>query len=430
MNGPGDLVPLPNAARLSAHVTRLLGQNPSLMTLQGTNSYLLQPPSSPAAPAILVDTTSEETAAGWLDLVLARLTTEAGALAPIAHVVLTHRHPDHVGGLPLLLSALKERGAPPPQVWKLPSPDEAELRAGREAAWSDAAIGDTLRALAGAFVPFSDEQPLWPLADGGVVATVDPASGESGAAEARAIADGAPDVPEASRASVRVVHTPGHTADSVSLVLGEGEKGVFTGDTVLGQGTTIFADFGAYMNSLKTLLALDAPVLYPAHGPAIEGRDAAHAHIAEYIKHRQEREDIIVGVIRSLADEPGTLGAKLEALRQARAASASAAGLPPPVAADAEAAAAATDLAPAFPAAGAPGDTAASVSHLCHLVYQSGHPGLLLAASRTMGSHLAKLEAEGKVRKVTAKLPVVSGWTAEPAQDGDAWQWVGGSSRL
>lgn len=184
------------------------------------------------------------------------------------------------------------------------------------------------------------------------------------------------------------------------------------------------------MASLKTLLALNAPVLYPAHGPAIEGKEAAHAHIAEYIKHRQDREDIIVGVIKSIAEEPGTLGAKLEALRQSKAATVSAAGLPPPVVADATAAAAAADLTPAFPAAGAPGDKAASVSHLCHLVYQSGHPGLLMAASRTMGSHLAKLESEGKVRKVTAPLPVVSGWTAEPAKEGEAWEWIGGSSRL
>ncbi|TXT15695.1 hypothetical protein VHUM_00198 [Vanrija humicola] len=375
------------------------------MTLQGTNSYLLQPPSSASAPAILVDTTSEETAQGWLDLLVERLRTDSGGLAPLAHVVLTHRHPDHVGGLPLLLRKLKELGAPPPQVWKLPSPDEAELQAGKEKAWSDQAIGDTLRGLDGTFVPFSESEPLWPLKHDGIVVAVDPAA-------------------------VRVVHTPGHTADSVSLVLGEADKGVFTGDTVLGQGTTIFADFGAYMASLKTLLALNAPVLYPAHGPAIEGKEAAHAHIAEYIKHRQDREDIIVGVIKSVADEPGTLGAKLEALRQVKAASVSAAGLPPPVVADAEAAAAAADLTPAFPAVGAPGDKAATVSHLCHLVYQSGHPGLLLAASRTMGSHLAKLESEGKVRKVTAPLPAVSGWTAQPAADTEAWEWIGESSRL
>ena len=60
--------------------------------------------------------------------------------------------------------------------------------------------------------------------------------------------DGKPkwiEVPEIARVSLRCLRTPGHTADSVSLVMCEGEKGVFTGDTILGQGTTVFTDLAA-----------------------------------------------------------------------------------------------------------------------------------------------------------------------------------------
>jgi len=71
-----------------------------------------------------------------------------------------------------------------------------------------------------------------------------------------------------------VHHTPGHSADSVSLVAslsGPDDVVVLTGDTVLGRGTAVIADpdgdLGDYLNSLEVLLGLvDAPVL-PGHGP-------------------------------------------------------------------------------------------------------------------------------------------------------------------
>ena len=56
-------------------------------------------------------------------------------------------------------------------------------------------------------------------------------------------------MPEIARVSVRCLRTPGHTADSVTLVMMEGEKGVFTGDTVLGQGTTVIQDLSACEHS-------------------------------------------------------------------------------------------------------------------------------------------------------------------------------------
>nr|WP_179756451.1 MBL fold metallo-hydrolase [Kineococcus aurantiacus] len=68
---------------------------------------------------------------------------------------------------------------------------------------------------------------------------------------------------------LRVLATPGHTADSVCVLLGTGE--LLTGDTVLGRGSTVVAadgDVGDHLASLDLLLTLDASVLLPGHGPA------------------------------------------------------------------------------------------------------------------------------------------------------------------
>ena len=93
---------------------------------------------------------------------------------------------------------------------------------------------------------------------------------------------------------IRVVATPGHTADSVSFHLPEADV-LVTGDTVLGRGTTVVAHpdgaLGPYLASLDTLhaIATQRPTaLAPAHGPTHP--DAA-AVIASYKKHRLARLD-------------------------------------------------------------------------------------------------------------------------------------------
>jgi glyoxylase-like metal-dependent hydrolase (beta-lactamase superfamily II) len=99
-------------------------------------------------------------------------------------------------------------------------------------------------------------------------------------------------------ATLRGVFTPGHAPDHLCYYLVE-EKAVFTGDVVLGAGTTIIpdgtGDLGKYMDSLRRLLALDVETIYPAHGPVI--RDAK-GKIREYIAHRELRERQVLAALK------------------------------------------------------------------------------------------------------------------------------------
>lgn len=109
---------------------------------------------------------------------------------------------------------------------------------------------------------------------------------------------------EAGGVRLRVVATPGHTMDSVSVAL-PGSGGVFTGDTVLGRGTTVImhpeGSLGAYLDSLRTLAGLPAgtPVL-PGHGPELPDIRAAAAH---YLEHREQRLDQVRGALATLGED-------------------------------------------------------------------------------------------------------------------------------
>ena len=103
-------------------------------------------------------------------------------------------------------------------------------------------------------------------------------------------------------AGLTAIATPGHAAEHLSFLLpdGEGRFACFCGDLILGQGSTIVGprrlggSLSDYMDSLRRLQGLDLTVLYPGHGPRI---DAPQAKIAEYIAHRQEREDRLVAAL-------------------------------------------------------------------------------------------------------------------------------------
>jgi glyoxylase-like metal-dependent hydrolase (beta-lactamase superfamily II) len=101
--------------------------------------------------------------------------------------------------------------------------------------------------------------------------------------------------------NLRVVHTPGHSPDSVAFYAG-GTGALFTGDTILGRGTSLIdppeGNLATYLKSLKRLGELGARVIYPGHGPAVFN---AGAKIEEYVAHRAERER---QVIDALAEGP------------------------------------------------------------------------------------------------------------------------------
>lgn len=213
--------------------------------------------------------------------------------------ILTHRHHDHVGGLPSVLALLarlrEEQGdAKAPRLHKFPDPD------------SDPTLLATLKDLpAGSFSTAADSSPLHPLKHGDVVSASD-ATGEEDVSQ------------------VRVIHSPGHTADHICLLL-LSENALFTADNVLGQGSSVFEDLRAYLRSLQvcrdaleeagpsTIDGVADPNgenrLYPGHGPIVENGKATHE---QYAAHRLEREAQIVELLGKPVPASSEEGASTE----------------------------------------------------------------------------------------------------------------------
>ncbi len=120
---------------------------------------------------------------------------------------------------------------------------------------------------------------------------------------------------------IRVLATPGHTADSACFLVGPdnpagaGSTGadatarddaVLTGDTVLGRGTTVVAfpdgDLGDYLASLRRLEALGALPALPGHGPALADCAAAAGF---YLAHREARLAQVRDAVAAGARTPG-----------------------------------------------------------------------------------------------------------------------------
>jgi endoribonuclease LACTB2 len=133
-------------------------------------------------------------------------------------------------------------------------------------------------------------------------------------------------VVETDGVTLRAVHTPGHAPDHLCYYLEE-ERALFTGDVVLGAGTTVIpddtGDLGEYMDSLHRLLELDLETIYPAHGPVIRN---PREKIREYIAHRELRERQVIGALSDGPLEPMAIVKKIyvdvpEYLHQAAASS-------------------------------------------------------------------------------------------------------------
>ncbi|MFI1360816.1 MBL fold metallo-hydrolase [Streptomyces sp. NPDC020898] len=92
---------------------------------------------------------------------------------------------------------------------------------------------------------------------------------------------------------LRVVPTPGHTADSLCFHL-PADQAVLTGDTVLGRGTTVVAHpdgrLGDYLDTLRRLRSLTVDdgvhTVLPGHGPVL---DDAQGAVEFYLAHRAHR---------------------------------------------------------------------------------------------------------------------------------------------
>lgn len=195
----------------------VLAPNANMMTLDGTNTWVLREPDG--SRSVVID--PGPLGDGHLEAI-------REAAGDIAAVLLTHHHFDHSEGAREL----------------------AEL------------VGCGVRAL----------DPQYRLGSEGLVGG---------------------DVVSVDGLEIRVVATPGHTADSLSFVL-PAERAVLTGDTVLGRGTTVVAhpdgELGAYLDSLDTLYALaeaqSITSVWPGHGPVIND---ALSVLDYYRTHRRER---------------------------------------------------------------------------------------------------------------------------------------------
>ena len=111
------------------------------------------------------------------------------------------------------------------------------------------------------------------------------------------VADG--DVVRAGRLTLRVLDTPGHSAGHICVYLEE-ERVLFSGDNVLGLGTTAIppppdGDMARYVESLKKMKALNASLICPGHGPLVHQPERK---IQELIDHRREREEQILALLR------------------------------------------------------------------------------------------------------------------------------------
>ncbi|MCR1783518.1 MBL fold metallo-hydrolase [Nocardioides carbamazepini] len=213
----------------------VLAPNPGLMTLDGTNTWILREPGSERS--IVVDPGP---------LLDEHLDAVAAVAGQVAAVVVTHHHLDHTEAARSFAERMGcgVRGLDPAQCWR------------------------------------SD-----PIADGEVLSV--------------------------GGLDVEVLTTPGHTTDSISLLV-EADGALLTGDMVLGRGTTVIAhpdgDLGSYFDSIARMRALvtDGRVasLWPAHGPVLP--DAAGI-LDHYVVHRRDRLAQVEAALPRLGLSPGDL---------------------------------------------------------------------------------------------------------------------------
>jgi glyoxylase-like metal-dependent hydrolase (beta-lactamase superfamily II) len=234
------------ADRLPEGIERIRAPNPGPLSLSGTNTYLL------GSPAWVIDPGPD------LEEHLERVLRAAQARRGIAGIALTHRHQDHAEGA----AALRERSGAPLAASPEPDTQPDAIEREKEAA----AALESSGAVIGSF-----REPV-----SHVEADVTLREGDS-------------------FGPLRVLETPGHSADHLCFLAG---TVLFTGDTILGEGSVIVPPFGgslrSYLASLQKLERLELTALCPGHGPVVW---EARAKIAEYIDHRLDRERRLVAAL-------------------------------------------------------------------------------------------------------------------------------------
>lgn len=132
----------------------------------------------------------------------------------------------------------------------------------------------------------------------GIVVTHDHEDHDAGAARLAESAGGVPILYPGrgdSSGPFEVLPTPGHSEDSVCLVLG---TVCFSGDAVLGEGSVYVSSEGGglapYLAALDALLQRDFEALCPGHGPVVWN---PREKIEGYIAHRLERERRVLAAI-------------------------------------------------------------------------------------------------------------------------------------
>jgi len=102
--------------------------------------------------------------------------------------------------------------------------------------------------------------------------------------------------------ALEVLHTPGHAPGHLALYH-RPTRSIFAGDLVASQGTIIIdppqGHMGDYLESLRTLLAMQPRILWPAHGAPIAD---PHTLLTYYIDHRIARENAVLAALRDHPD--------------------------------------------------------------------------------------------------------------------------------
>jgi glyoxylase-like metal-dependent hydrolase (beta-lactamase superfamily II) len=105
------------------------------------------------------------------------------------------------------------------------------------------------------------------------------------------------DLVQVGRVKLKALHTPGHASDHLAF-LQEEDRAVFTGDLVLGRGSTMIThpdgDMTAYLASLERLLELKPSILFPGHWDPVED---PVAKLTGYREHRLDRERQVLAAL-------------------------------------------------------------------------------------------------------------------------------------